>query len=513
MIPPIAALVTANALPRAACKPFDHRRTKGAVAGAFEQGLRPVGVSPRLIAKNLKTGDALLERRVVQIGDACLDGVIEPLEARFRFGRLPLQRGDVFATAFRLILAATEDAAKQLLQPSGIEQAFLDMADHHIVELVHGDGASLAAGLPLPRLDRAGIVAVAATLAGADGHGPTAIAAIADAGQQGRPDHHAGGQFGLGVASLQKRLNGVEGFSLDDGGHRDDDDFSGGTRVVVLAALPPFMLADIGAAGQNAMNLTDAPTAAVAGEDALGVQMLDDGLDAHLAAVALTFQSEPIDQADRVGVQRVDFQLLLGLGPALFGGGDPVADRRQRTVPEALPGVLLQGAGDVLAVFLRLVFIEQRHDPPHHVVDWVVPQLLRDGNEPDIILGELAIVIFHVESIAEEAREAVNQHHIEGRGLRRARLDHALELGAAIIGGRVAGLHEDFDQLIAARRAVRLALLALVGDRHVMLGLPGGRDAQVEGSPQGDVGGLCVHLRVPFDLRRSIRGKTSSTRS
>nr|WP_245409786.1 hypothetical protein [Pararhizobium haloflavum] len=229
--------------------------------------------------------------------------------------------------------------------------------------------------------------------------------------------------------------------------------------------------------------MADAPATAVAGEDALGVQMLDDRLDAHLAAVALPFQREPIDQADRVGVQRVDFQLFLGLGTTLFGGGDPVADRRQRSVPEALPGILLQGARDVLAVFLRLVFVEQGHDPTHHVVDRVVPQLLRDGNQAHVVLGELAIVIFHVESVAEEAREAVNQHHVEGRRFRRARLDHPLEFRAAVVGGRVTRFHEDFDKLIASRGAISLALLALVGDRHVMLGLPGGRDAQVEGRP------------------------------
>ncbi|WLS09105.1 hypothetical protein Q9314_04850 [Shinella sumterensis] len=234
----------------------------------------------------------------------------------------------MFTAALGLILAATEDAAKQLLQTGGIEQAILDMVDHHIVELVHGDRAALAAGLALARLDRAGIVAVAAALAGADGHGSPAITAIADAGQQGRPDYHAGGQLGLRVASLQKRLNGVKGLPLDDGGHRDDDDFAGSARVIVLAALPPLMFADIGAAGQDAVDLADAPPSAVAGEDALCVEMLDDGFDAHLAAVALTFESEPVDQADRVGVQRVDFQLLLGLGPTLFGGGDPVADRR-----------------------------------------------------------------------------------------------------------------------------------------------------------------------------------------
>ncbi|WP_313394066.1 hypothetical protein [Sphingobium yanoikuyae] len=60
------------------------------MAGAFEQGLRPVRVGPRLIAENLEAGNTLLERGVVQIGDARLYGVVEPLEARFRFGRLPL---------------------------------------------------------------------------------------------------------------------------------------------------------------------------------------------------------------------------------------------------------------------------------------------------------------------------------------------------------------------------------------------------------------------------------------
>ncbi|WP_245439454.1 hypothetical protein [Aminobacter sp. MSH1] len=60
------------------------------MAGIFEQGLRPIGVGPRLIAENLQASDPLLQRRVVQIGNARLDGVIEPLETRFRFGRLPL---------------------------------------------------------------------------------------------------------------------------------------------------------------------------------------------------------------------------------------------------------------------------------------------------------------------------------------------------------------------------------------------------------------------------------------
>ncbi|KGJ05212.1 hypothetical protein IT41_07490 [Paracoccus halophilus] len=390
-----------------------------------------------------------------------------------------MQFGDVLAAAFGLIRAAAEDAAKQLLQPVGIEQAFLDMAGNHGVELVHGDGAPLAAGFALTRPDRAGIVAIAAALAGADGHGSAAIAAIADAGQKRGTDHHARGQFGLGISGLQELLHRLEGLPLDDRRNRHDDDFIGVLVRLVLPVLAPLMLAHIGASRQDAVNLADAPTAAVAGEDALAVQMLDDGLDAHLAGIAVSFQRQAIDQADRVGVQRVDFQLLLDLRAALLGRDDAIADRRQRAVPEALPRVFLQGAQDVLGVFLRLVFVEQRHDLSHHDVHGVVAHFLRDGDEANTVLRQLPDVELQLEVVAEEPREAVNHHHVKRRGLAGACLDHALELGSAVVGGRSAGFHEGLDKLIAPHFAPCFALLALVGDRHVMLGLPGGRDAQV----------------------------------
>ncbi|WP_030540348.1 MULTISPECIES: hypothetical protein [Alphaproteobacteria] len=182
MIPPIAALAAPDAFACATRKSPDHGRGDGAVAGAVEQGLRPVGVGPGLIADDLEAGDAFLERRVVKIGDARLDGVVEALEAQFRFGRAPLQFGDVVPATLGLIVATAEHGAKQVLQPVGIEQAFLDMPDHHSVELIHRDRAALAAGFALTRLDRARIVAIAATLAGANGHRASAIAAIADAG-------------------------------------------------------------------------------------------------------------------------------------------------------------------------------------------------------------------------------------------------------------------------------------------------------------------------------------------
>ncbi|MEP3688990.1 MAG: hypothetical protein ABJN05_18060 [Sulfitobacter dubius] len=51
------------------------------MARTVEQRLRAVGVRPRLIADDLQAGDAFGQRRIVQIGNPGLDGVIETLEA------------------------------------------------------------------------------------------------------------------------------------------------------------------------------------------------------------------------------------------------------------------------------------------------------------------------------------------------------------------------------------------------------------------------------------------------
>nr|WP_256890151.1 hypothetical protein [Acidomonas methanolica] len=104
-------------------------------------------------------------------------------------------------------------------------------------------------------------------------------------------------------------------------------------------------------------------------------------------------------------MERVDLQLLLGLGPALLGRDDAVADRGKRAVPEALSGVLLQSPYDVLSVFLGLVFVEQRHDLPHHDVHGVIPHFLRDRDQFDAVLRQLADVELKLEMIAEETAE------------------------------------------------------------------------------------------------------------
>ncbi|WP_308669815.1 hypothetical protein [Brucella anthropi] len=78
-----------------------------------------------------------------------------------------MKLGDMLAAPLDALLPAVQQRGEHIFDPLGVEQPFFDMADHHEVELVHGDGAALAAGVALPRPDRTGIVAVATVLAGA----------------------------------------------------------------------------------------------------------------------------------------------------------------------------------------------------------------------------------------------------------------------------------------------------------------------------------------------------------
>lgn len=72
-----------------------HLRRDGLAPGVLEHRLAAFGVRLGLIADGFKAKDAVLQRRVVQIGDACLFGVIKPPEAGFRLGCTPVQLGDM----------------------------------------------------------------------------------------------------------------------------------------------------------------------------------------------------------------------------------------------------------------------------------------------------------------------------------------------------------------------------------------------------------------------------------
>ncbi|WP_156140964.1 hypothetical protein [Sphingomonas sp. 37zxx] len=70
MIPPITAPVELDALARHVGEPAHGGGRHRLIAGAFEHGLRPLGIDLCLIAERLQPGDAVFQRRIGDIGDA-----------------------------------------------------------------------------------------------------------------------------------------------------------------------------------------------------------------------------------------------------------------------------------------------------------------------------------------------------------------------------------------------------------------------------------------------------------
>lgn len=89
--------------------------------------------------------------------------------------------------------------------------------------------------------------------------------------------------------------------------------------------------------------------------------------------------------------------------------------------------------------------------------------------------------------------------------------DQPLELWPVVAGGGDAGVDEGLDKLMPLRDAPGFALPTLVGDGHVMFGLPGRGDAQIERDP---LGRAVVGKGHGFDsLTGSIAPKSSSKTS
>src|SRR3546814_5814618 len=75
------------------------------------------------------------------------------------------------------------------------------------------------------------------------------------------------------------------------------------------------------------------------------------------------------------------------------------------------------------------------------------------SDQADPVLGQLPYIELKLEVIAEEAAERMNHHHVERCGFRGPRLDHPLELGAAVVGRRGTRLDKGLDQLKPASRS------------------------------------------------------------
>jgi hypothetical protein len=140
----------------------------------------------------------------------------------------------------------------------------------------------------------------------------------------------------------------------------------------------------------------------------------------------------------------------------------------------------------VLGILSGLVLVKERDHLAHHRMDWLafVAVRLCDRDHIDIMLRQFPQVELLLERLTEEAAVAVHDDHVERVFPIAGPLDHLLEHGSPVIGGGSAGLDELCRHGIAMTTTPGMQLLALVGDRQIMLGLPARRNAHVERGPR-----------------------------
>lgn len=301
------------------------------------------------------------------------------------------------------------------------------MIDHGLVQLAHRHGQAATAGFTLTRFRRAGVVAILAALARPQRHGPSARPAEAYPGEQ-RWTADRAGWHPFWATRLQSCPHRLELCLSDDQWHFHDGVLCHGLGVacLVIARVKP-VLADIGRAGEDLMHRSYAEFAAIARADTAGVQVVGDRLDPHRPTIAFAPEREPIDQPDGLGVDWIDLELLLDLCATLLSRHDPITQWRKCAVPKPLPRILVHRAQGVLGVLLRLILVKKRHDLPHHHAHWVIAEVLRDRNQADAILRQLADVELKLELIAEKARKRMDYDKRESRRLDHRGIDHCLE--------------------------------------------------------------------------------------
>ena len=317
---------------------------------------------------------------------------------------------------------------------------------------------------------------------GPERHRAPAGGADGEPSEQDGAGHHARRGHAR-IPHLELALHAFEDLRLDDGRHFGEYLLRCGFAATAARLEPVERHASgIDGMGQERVQRPEAPGGAAAGAEAAGVEPHGDGLDPHGAGAAVAFEEQPEDQPDGLGLDRIDGEPLLDAAAAPLHLHGLVAERRAGAVPVALASVLLHGAQHVLGVLLGLVLVEESDHLAHHDLRRVVAQLLGDGHQPDAVLGELAHVELEPEGVAEEARERVHDDIIEGVLAVAGALDHLLELGPLVVGGRGAGLDVLGGEGPAALRHPCAGLRPLVGDRQVVLGLAACGDAQVDGN-------------------------------
>ena len=164
----------------------------------------------------------------------------------------------MLAAAFGALLAPVQKRGEEFFKALGAEKPIRQMAGNQIVQLLHRDGPAFAAGFALPGLARARVIAIAPALPGPQRHGSAAVRAEADAGKERWAAHHAG-RCHLRIARAQMCLHGIERGLIDDRRDGDRHHLTGWLQLLGLGALVELVRADIGAAGQDTVDLPDTP--------------------------------------------------------------------------------------------------------------------------------------------------------------------------------------------------------------------------------------------------------------
>jgi hypothetical protein len=107
VVAPVAAAVCTHALAGLPGECFESL-WRDARPKPIERTLSPLCVSTGLIANRLQLGNAILQQRIREIGDAVLDGVVQPLEFGVCLGRTLAKFGDMRCSALGALLAAVE---------------------------------------------------------------------------------------------------------------------------------------------------------------------------------------------------------------------------------------------------------------------------------------------------------------------------------------------------------------------------------------------------------------------
>jgi hypothetical protein len=187
--------------------------------------------------------------------------------------------------------------------------------------------------------------------------------------------------------------------------------------------------------------------------------------------------------------------------PALLNLRQRIAERQTRAIIKALAGVLLHRAQDVLCVLAALIFVEQGYDLAHHHLRRIVAKLLGDRDEPHAVLGELAHIHFEAEGVAKEAREGMDDDHVDRAIVVAGSFDHALKFRPMVVYGRGARLDIFGDDAPALPCAIGGRLRLLIRNGEIDFRLPRRRDPKIEGGADG-VGHEKLHNSLPGPEKR-----------